>query len=91
MASMTFQFLDVGQGDGTAVVMRSSNNLKDPGQIALVDLGEKRTPSKIPSQDAIKYLVGLIDTNSNGAGPPCSTRSSTRSSSPTRIPTTTTR
>ena len=28
MASMTFQFLDVGQGDGTAVVMRSSNNLE---------------------------------------------------------------
>jgi competence protein ComEC len=65
MASMTFQFLDVGMGDGTLVQMRSGAKVDAPCELALVDFGEKRTPSKIPYTDAMSYLVKFIDGNSD--------------------------
>ena len=64
MASMTLHFLDVGMGDGTLVQMRSGNDVDAPCELALVDFGEKRTPSKIPYTDAMTYLVTFIDGNS---------------------------
>jgi competence protein ComEC len=71
MARMTFQFLDVGQGDGTLVQMRSTNQSYD--ELALIDFGEKRAPFKVAYHDAMTYLVKTITENSanrpGGKGP----------------------
>lgn len=59
MAKMTFEFLDVGMGDGTFVMM---GDTKDKMQLAMIDFGvHRRTKHKIGRDDAIKYLVGQID------------------------------
>jgi competence protein ComEC len=65
MAVLSFQFLDVGMGDGTLVQMWSGDDTDSPCELALVDFGEKRTPSKIPYGDAMTYLVDFIDGNSH--------------------------
>jgi competence protein ComEC len=67
---MTFQFLDVGMGDGTLVQIRRAGRAYD--ELILVDFGEKRTQYKIPYQDAMTYLVDTINQNSfdRGAGRP---------------------
>lgn len=55
---IAFNFLDVGMGDGTLIQMPPSDN----GDIALVlvDFGEKGSPFKVASQDAIKFLIKRI-------------------------------
>lgn len=56
---MTFEFLDVGMGDGTFIMMGDSD---DKMQLAMVDFGvHRRTKHKIGRDDAIKYLVSQID------------------------------
>jgi len=65
---MTFQFLDVGMGDGTLVQVRQDGALYDT--LILVDFGEKRTQFKVPIKDATQYLVTEIDRNSNRRGKP---------------------
>lgn len=54
---IVFNFLDVGMGDGTLVEMPLDN-----GDIALVlvDFGEDKSPSKVPYQDATKFLINRI-------------------------------
>lgn len=66
-ASMTFQFLDVGQGDGTLVKMRAD---PDPGydELALIDFGEDKTQFKVPIEDALTYLVDQIADSSYARG-----------------------
>jgi hypothetical protein len=70
MASMSVHFLDVGMGDGTLVQMRPGNDPKVPAELALVDFGEKRTESKVPYKDAMKYLVEFVDANSRARAQP---------------------
>jgi beta-lactamase superfamily II metal-dependent hydrolase len=65
-SSMTFQFLDVGMGDGTLVQIRQPNEAFD--RLILVDFGEKRSQFKIPYEDALQYLVTTIDTTSKKRG-----------------------
>jgi hypothetical protein len=60
---MTFQFLDVGMGDGTLVQMRSTNGAFD--ELMLVDFGELRSPYKIAYKEAMTYLVDTIGQNSH--------------------------
>ena len=74
MASMSAHFLDVGMGDGTLVQMRSGTDYTAPCEIALVDFGEQRTPSKIPYRDAMTFAVDFIDRNSKAPQPPCPLR-----------------
>lgn len=60
MTKMTFEFLDVGMGDGTFIMMGDSNATM---QLAMVDFGvHRRTKDKIGKDDALKYLVTQIDT-----------------------------
>jgi beta-lactamase superfamily II metal-dependent hydrolase len=60
MAKMTFQFLDVGMGDGTLVIMGGDSDASK--QLALVDFGvQPFTKFKIGADDALKYLVSEID------------------------------
>ena len=59
---MTFQFLDVGMGDGTLVQIRETGEAYD--KLILVDFGEKRTQFKVPYEDAMTYLVQTINDNS---------------------------
>lgn len=66
MAKMTFQFLDVGQGDSTLVQIRPDG--KNYDELVLVDCGEKRSPFKVPSGDALNYLKATINANSVSAG-----------------------
>jgi competence protein ComEC len=70
MASMSIHFLDVGMGDGTLVQMRSGSDVNAPCEIALIDFGEMRTPSKIPYRDAMTYMVDFIGSNSKARGLP---------------------
>lgn len=59
MAIMSFEFLDVGMGDGTFVMMGNSESTME---LALVDFGVHRlTKFKIGKQDAMAYLVETID------------------------------
>jgi beta-lactamase superfamily II metal-dependent hydrolase len=59
MAQMSFQFLDVGMGDGTLVIMGDDEAHQ---QLALIDFGETRSKNKVGRDDALKYLVTTIDT-----------------------------
>ena len=59
---MTFQFLDVGMGDGTLVQIRTDDD--DFDRLMLVDFGERRSPFEIAHEDALAYLVEQIDENS---------------------------
>jgi competence protein ComEC len=63
---MTFQFLDVGMGDGTLVQIREAG--KNYDKLILVDFGEKRTQYKVPYQNALAYLVQTIAKNSTARG-----------------------
>ncbi|HKS08899.1 MAG TPA: hypothetical protein VJS13_05080 [Pyrinomonadaceae bacterium] len=66
MAKMTFEFLDVGMGDGTFIMMGDSD---DSMNLALVDLGvHRRTKHKVGRDDAITYLVNQIDRISKARG-----------------------
>lgn len=57
MAKMTFQFLDVGMGDSTFVIMGEGKNT----EIALIDFGvQPFTKFKIGADDAMKYLINTI-------------------------------
>ena len=57
MPSMTFQFLDVGMGDSTFVIMGEGKNI----QIALVDFGvQPFTKFKVGADDAMIYLRNTI-------------------------------
>jgi len=60
---MAFEFLDVGQGDGTLVQMPPW----DTGQLWLVDFG-KKSNSDTPINDALKFLVERITTVCKGRG-----------------------
>lgn len=61
MPKMTFQFLDVGMGDGTLVIMTADKVGSKP-ELALVDFGVHRlTKFKVGKSDALKYLVETID------------------------------
>src|SRR5690242_12087129 len=55
--AILFEFLDVGQGDSTLVIMPS-------GRLALVDFGEKRSPFKTGYLDSIHYTICTIAQNS---------------------------
>ena len=63
---LTFQFLDVGMGDSTLVQIRDDGAGFD--RLVLVDFGERRTPTAVPYQDALDYLVRTIDANSHARG-----------------------
>jgi competence protein ComEC len=66
MPTMTFQFLDVGMGDGTLIIMGD-----DPAdqELALVDFGvQPFTQFKVGADDALAYLVETIDTISAARG-----------------------
>lgn len=66
MAKMTIEFLDVGMGDGTFIMMGDSD---DKMNLAMVDFGvHRRTKHKIGRDDAIKYLVSQIDKISEARG-----------------------
>ncbi len=57
MASMTFEFLDVGMGDSTLVIMKSGATT----DLVLVDLGiQPFAKFKIGADDAAVYLVNTI-------------------------------
>src|ERR1700754_734265 len=59
MAKMNFQFLDVGMGDGTLVIM---GNTPATQQLALIDFGvQPYTKFKVGAEDAFRYLVRTID------------------------------
>ncbi|HEX6687156.1 MAG TPA: MBL fold metallo-hydrolase [Solirubrobacterales bacterium] len=66
MATMTFQFLDVGQGDSTLVQICEDG--EDFGELVLVDCGEKNSPMDVAGNDALAYLIGAIDKNSRERG-----------------------
>lgn len=63
---MTFQFLDVGMGDGTLVQINDGTKTWD--ELVLVDFGELKTQSKVPYADAQTYLVNTIAANSTKRG-----------------------
>jgi competence protein ComEC len=64
---MTFQFLDVGMGDGTLVQISQAGGAA--GDIlVLVDFGENRSPFKLPYKEAMVYLVDTINENSKTRG-----------------------
>lgn len=66
MPKMTIEFLDVGMGDGTFIMIGDSD---DAMQLAMVDFGvHRRTKDKIGKDDALKYLVGQIDKISKARG-----------------------
>lgn len=66
MAKMNFQFLDVGMGDSTLVIM---GNTPTTQQLALIDFGvQPFTKFKIGADDAFSYLVKTIDTISKARG-----------------------
>ncbi len=52
---IAFEFLDVGQGDGTLVQMPPY----DSGELWLVDFG-KKSSSDVPINDALKFLIQRI-------------------------------
>lgn len=67
MASkMTFQFLDVGMGDGTLVQIRTEGQTYDT--LVLVDFGEEKSQFKVALQDALVYLRRTIAENSKLRG-----------------------
>ena len=59
--AIIFEFLDVGQGDSTLVIMPG-------GEMALVDFGEKGTPFKVGIDNAKEYLLCTIAQNSKKRG-----------------------
>jgi competence protein ComEC len=66
MANMIFQFLDVGMGDGTLVIMGDTDATQ---QLALIDFGvQPFTKFKIGIDDAAIYLINTIDTISKARG-----------------------
>jgi competence protein ComEC len=66
MAKMTFQFLDVGMGDGTLVIM---GNTPATQQLALIDLGvQPYTKFKVGAKDTMVYLVDTISAISKERG-----------------------
>jgi competence protein ComEC len=68
MATMTFQFLDVGQGDSTLVQICPDGS--DYGDLALVDCGQLRTKKQVSYTDALTYLVHTIGDNSKAVHKP---------------------
>ncbi len=60
---MTFQFLDVGQGDGTLVQMQPDG--RNWAELALIDFGERRSQFPAGWEDSLKYLVKYIAANTN--------------------------
>ncbi|HEX2189706.1 MAG TPA: hypothetical protein VHG51_12445 [Longimicrobiaceae bacterium] len=67
MASrMTFQFLDVGMGDGTLVQIRPEGQAYDT--LVLVDFGEEKSQFKVALQDALTYMRRTVAANSKGRG-----------------------
>ncbi|MEP6913748.1 MAG: MBL fold metallo-hydrolase, partial [bacterium] len=67
MASMTFEFLDVGMGDSTLVMMGTSASSTQ--ELALVDFGiQPFTQNKVGADDAMIYLVNTINKNSDDRG-----------------------
>jgi competence protein ComEC len=66
MPTMTFQFLDVGMGDGTLVIMGDTPAKQE---LALVDFGvQPFTQFKVGADDAMLYLVNTIDGISKARG-----------------------
>jgi beta-lactamase superfamily II metal-dependent hydrolase len=61
MATTSFQFLDVGMGDGTLIITPNK-------RIMLVDFGELRTPFQDPPEDALTYLLKTIGQASSDRG-----------------------
>lgn len=58
MAKMAFEFLDVGMGDGTFVIMGDD---PENQQLALIDLGvQPYTKFKVGAKDAVDYVVDTI-------------------------------
>jgi hypothetical protein len=63
---MTFEFLDVGMGDGTFVMM---GNSKATAELALIDFGvQPFTKFKVGVDDALIYLVNTIADISKARG-----------------------
>ena len=60
---MTFQFMDIGQGDCTLVQMLADG--RQWMELALVDCGERGSPFKVGWFDARTYLVNFIAYNSH--------------------------
>src|SRR5258705_10342756 len=59
MAKMNFQFLDVGMGDGTLVIMGDTPATQE---LALIDFGvQPFTKFKVGADDSFIYLVKTID------------------------------
>ena len=59
MANMSFQFLDVGMGDSTLVIMGDE---PEDQELALVDFGvQPFTKFKVGADDAMAYLINTID------------------------------
>ena len=66
MANMTFEFLDVGMGDSSLVLM---GNSKAAAELALIDCGvQPFTKFKVGVDDALIYLVNTIDDISKARG-----------------------
>ena len=66
MPTMTFQFLDVGMGDSTLVIM---GNTPATQRLALVDFGvQPFTQFKVGADDALTYLINTIDAISVARG-----------------------
>jgi competence protein ComEC len=63
---MTFQFLDVGMGDGTLVQIRPDG--QDYDTLVLVDFGEALTQFKVGWKDALTYLTETVAANSKERG-----------------------
>lgn len=62
-SSMTFQFLDIGMGDGTLVQIRPEGQKYDT--LILVDFGEEKSQFKVPLQDALAYMRTTVAANSH--------------------------
>src|SRR5262245_21314808 len=66
MAKMAFQFLDVGMGDGTFVIMGDTPATQE---LALIDFGvQPYTKFKVGADDAMAYLVSTINQISDKRG-----------------------
>lgn len=65
-SSMTFQFLDVGMGDGTLVQIRPEGQAYDT--LVLVDFGEEKSQYKVGWKDALAYLRTTIAENTQNRG-----------------------
>lgn len=66
MVKMAFEFLDVGMGDGTLVIMGNTDLTRE---IALVDFGVHHcTQFKVGAEDALAFLVTYINKLSKARG-----------------------